>query len=45
MPGAHKRKPLTKEFQLGAQEVINLELLEFQIGFLDVVWTVVSSQG
>jgi hypothetical protein len=44
MPGAHKGKSLADRFQLGAQKVVDIKLLEFQVGFFDKVWTVVSAQ-
>ncbi len=31
-------------FKLGAQEMIDVKFLEFQIDFFEVVWTMVSSQ-
>jgi len=44
MPGPHKREPLAEGFQLRAQEMIDIKILEFQVGFLDEVWAVVSAQ-
>ena len=44
MPGLHKPETLSEAFKLRAQEVIDIEVLEFLVGFLKVVWTMVSSQ-
>lgn len=45
MPGPHKGEAFAKVFKLGTQEVVDIKLLEFQEGFFDVVWTVISFQG
>ncbi len=44
MPGTNKGEAFSKVFKLGAQEVVDIKLLEFQEGFFDEVWTVISSQ-
>ena len=44
MPGAHKSETLTEVFELRPQEVIYVELLNSQVGLLDVIWTVVFTQ-
>ena len=44
MPGTNKGEAFSKVFKLRAQEVVDIKLLEFQEGFFDVVWTVISSQ-
>ena len=44
MPRAHKVETLAKIFELRPQKVIDVELLDSQVGFLDVVWTVVFTQ-
>jgi hypothetical protein len=44
MPGPYKSEAFSKVFKLRTQEVVDIKLLEFQEGFFDVVWTVISSQ-
>ena len=44
MPGTNKDEAFSKVFKLRAQEVVDIKLLEFQEGFFDVVWTVISAQ-
>ena len=43
MPGTYKAEALPEAFKLRPQEVVDIKLLEFQEGFFDEVWTVISS--
>ena len=45
MPGPYKNEAFPKVFQLRTQEVVDIKLLEFQVDFFEVIWTVISSQG
>ena len=44
MPGSHKVETRAEVIKLRSQEVIDVELLDSQVGFLDVIWTVVLAQ-
>ncbi len=44
MPGLHKGEAFSKVFKLRTQEVVDIKLLEFQEGFFDVEWAVISAQ-
>ena len=44
MPGLHKCEAGSKVLKLRTQEVVDIKLLEFQVDFFEVEWTVISSQ-
>ena len=44
MPGSHKVETRAEVIKLRPQEVIDVELLDSQVGFLDVIWTMVLAQ-